>query len=69
MEKDHIKMIEDIHAALVGNQYNDKGIIKRFEITESKVYKHELVLKIISGVIVLLVGIAAFFKDILDIFN
>lgn len=69
MEERHIKMIENIHAALVGNEYNDKGIIKRVEITESKVNKHEIVLKIISGVIIFLVGIAAFFKDIIDIFK
>ncbi len=69
MDKNHIRMIEDIHAALVGNEYNDKGIIKRVEITETKVNRHELVLKIISGVILFLTAMVAFFKDIIDIFR
>lgn len=69
MDKDHIRMIEDIHDALVGNKYNEKGLIKRVEIVETKSSRHETILKIISGVIVFLVAVAAFLKDIINIFK
>lgn len=69
MDKDHIRMIEDIHDALVGNKYNEKGLIKRVEIVETKSSRHEIVLKIISGVILFLVAAVAFLKDIIDIFK
>lgn len=69
MDKEHIRMIEDIHDALVGNKYNEKGLIKRVEIVETKSSRHEIVLKIISGVILFLVAAVAFLKDIIDIFR
>lgn len=69
MDKDLIKMIEDIHDALVGNKYNEKGLIKRVEICETKTDRHELVLKIISGVIIFLTSVVIFLKDFLDIFK
>lgn len=69
MDKDHIRMIEDIHDALVGNKYNEKGLIKRVEIVETKSSRHEIALKIISGIILFLVGVVAFLKDIIDIFR
>lgn len=69
MDKDHIRMIEDIHDALVGNKYNEKGLIKRVEIVETRAGRHETILKIISGVIVFLVAVAAFLKDIINIFK
>ena len=37
MDDKYTKMIEDIHEALVGNDYNDEGLIKKVCKIENKV--------------------------------
>ena len=68
MDDKHVRMIEDIHTALVGNDYNDEGLIKKVCKIETKVERHDLLFKIGSGIVVFLAGIAAFWNDIKSVF-
>ena len=68
MESRHIKMIEDIHDALVGNDYNDEGLIKKVSKIECKVDRHDLFFKIGAGIVAVLTGVVAFWNDIKTLF-
>lgn len=68
MDDKYTKMIEDIHEALVGNDYNDEGLIKKVCKIENKVNQHDTLFKIGAGIIAFLTGVAAFWNDIKSAF-
>ena len=68
MDDKHVRMIEDIHTALVGNDYNDEGLIKKVSKIETKVNTHDTMFKVGAGIIAFLTGVAAFWNDIKSIF-
>jgi hypothetical protein len=70
MDKEHEKMIEDIHRVITNNEYNNQnGLIKRVDSIEKDIS----VLKTTSGIIVGLgtisVLISSFWSNIIDLFK
>lgn len=68
MEEKHIKMIEDIRDALLGNDYNDEGLIKQVGKIKTKVDQHDILFKVGAALMILVSSIAAFWNDIKSVF-
>lgn len=67
-EKSQKEMIERIYDELVGDKFTE-GIIPKVKRLEKTVDKHDVALKIISGVIILITSLVTFWKDLILLFK
>lgn len=64
MDVEEKKMLAEIHSALVGSEYNPKGLIKTVDEHELKINRHEIIIRAAIGLFVAGAFIAAFWNDI-----
>jgi len=70
MDKQHEKMIEDIHRVITNNEYNNQnGLVKRVDNIEKDLGVLKTTSGIIAGLGTISVLIITFWNDLKDLFN
>ena len=68
MDEKHVKMIERIHAELIGDEFTD-GLIPEFKSVKKRVDTHDVYFKLIIYGGSLVAFVAAFWSDIKGIWQ
>lgn len=69
MDETEKTMLKEIHSALVGNEYKPKGLIHTVEEHETKINRHEIIIRAVIGIFIATAFIAAFWSDIKSLFQ
>lgn len=68
MDETHIRMIERIHRELVGDEFTE-GLIPEFKAVKKRVNIHEIQIRAVIGLFLILALIATLLSDWINIFG